>query len=61
MLGNIEASPVGTYRAVCKKHIARYLAEFEWRFNNCFDLATMMPALGRSAIAGSILVECSIP
>lgn len=51
MLGNIKASLVGTYRAVCKKHIARYLAEFEWRFNNRFDLAAMIPALGRAAAA----------
>lgn len=51
MLGNIKASLVGTYRAIRKKHIARYLAEFEWRFNNRFDLAAMIPALGRAAIA----------
>lgn len=51
MLGNIKASLVGTYRAIRKKHIVRYLAEFEWRFNNRFDLAAMIPALGRAAAA----------
>ena len=51
MLGNIKASIAGTYRAVRKKHIVRYLAEFEWRFNNRFDLAAMIPALGRAAVA----------
>ena len=34
MLGNIKAALVGTYRAIRKKHMVRYLAEFEWRFNN---------------------------
>src|SRR6185369_12169564 len=48
MLGNIKASLVGTYRAIRKKHVVRYLAEFEWRFNNRFDLAAMIPALGRA-------------
>lgn len=50
MLGNIKASLVGTYRAVRKKHIGRYLAEFEWRFNHRFDLAAMIPALARAAL-----------
>ena len=50
MLGNIKASLVGTYRAVRKKHIVRYLAEFEWRFNHRFDLAAMIPALARAAL-----------
>lgn len=50
MLGNIKCSLLGTYRAYRKKHLVRYLAEFEWRFNNRFDLAAMIPALARSAI-----------
>lgn len=32
--------------------MVRYLAEFEWRFNNRFDLAAMIPSLGR-AVANS--------
>lgn len=31
--------------------MVRYLAEFEWRFNHRFDLAQMIPALGRAAVA----------
>ena len=50
MLGNIKTSIAGTYRAVRKKHIVRYLAEFEWRFNHRFDLAQMIPALGYTAV-----------
>ena len=38
-----------TYRAIRKKHMVRYLAEFEWRFNHRFDLAGMIPALARTA------------
>ena len=51
MLGNIKCAIVGTYRAVRKKHLVRTLAEFEWRFNNRIDLAAMIPALARAAIA----------
>lgn len=31
-------------------HTVSYLAEFEWRFNNRFDLAAMIDPLGRAAI-----------
>src|SRR3954453_11771304 len=44
-LGNIKAAPVGTYRAIDQKHVPRYLAEFEYRFNRRYDLAAMMPRL----------------
>jgi transposase-like protein len=50
MLGNIKNAITGTYRALRKKHMVRYLAEFEWRFNHRFDLAAMIDALGRAAI-----------
>ena len=50
MLGNIKASIAGTYRAIRKKHMVRYLAEFEWRFNDRFDLAAMIPALAHAAV-----------
>jgi hypothetical protein len=49
-LGNIKSAIVGTYRAVHKKHVVRTLAELEWRFNNRFDLAAIIPALGRAAV-----------
>ena len=50
ILGNIKSAIVGTYRAVRTKHVARYLAEFEWRFNHRFDLAEMIPELARAAV-----------
>ncbi len=48
-LGNIKAALVGTYRAVREKHAARYLAEFEYRFNRRYDLGAMIPRLARAA------------
>ena len=36
---------VGTYRAISSKHVPRYLAEFEYRFNRRYDLAAMIPRL----------------
>lgn len=50
MLGNIKCAITGTYRALRKKHMVRYLAEFEWRFNHRFDLEAMIPTLGRAAV-----------
>jgi hypothetical protein len=44
-LGNIKAAITGTYRAVNSKHVPRYLAEFEYRFNRRYDLAAMIPRL----------------
>ncbi len=44
-LGNIKAAITGTYRAINSKHVPRYLAEFEYRFNRRYDLAAMIPRL----------------
>jgi transposase-like protein len=49
-LGNIKAAIVGTYRAIDQKHVPRYLAEFEYRFNRRYDLAAMMPRLVWAAV-----------
>ena len=49
-LGNIKSAITGTYRAVHDKHVPRYLAEFEYRFNRRYDLAAMMPRLGYVAV-----------
>ena len=49
-LGNIKSAITGTYRAVRDKHVPRYLAEFEYRFNRRYDLAAMMPRLGDAAV-----------
>ncbi len=45
VLGNIKAAMVGTYRAVQAKHVPRYLAEFEYRFNRRYQLETMINRL----------------
>ena len=45
VLGNIKAAMVGTYRAVRAKHVPRYLAEFEYRFNRRYQLETMITRL----------------
>ena len=49
-LGNIKAAMVGTYRAINSKHVPRYLAEFEYRFNRRYDLAAMIPRLTWAAV-----------
>jgi hypothetical protein len=37
-------------RVIREKHVPRYLAEFEYRFNRRYDLAAMMPRLGYAAV-----------
>ena len=49
-LGNIKTAIVGTYRAIRDKHVPRYLAAFEHRFNRRYDLAAMLPRLGWAAV-----------
>ena len=49
-LGNIKAAITGTYRAISSKHVPRYLAEFEYRFNRRYDLAAMIPRLTHAAV-----------
>ena len=44
-LGNIKSAIVGTYRSISSKHVPRYLAEFEYRFNRRYELAAMIPRL----------------
>ncbi len=44
-LGNIKSAITGTYRSINRKHVPRYLAEFEYRFNRRYDLAAMIPRL----------------
>lgn len=48
-LGDIKAAITGTYRAIHHKHVPRYLAEFEYRFNRRHDLAAMLPRLTTAA------------
>ena len=49
VLGNIKAAITGTYRSIAPKHVPRYLAEFEYRFNRRHDLAAMLPRLATAA------------
>ena len=49
-LGNIKAAITGTYRSIAPKHVPRYLAEFEYRFNRRYDLAGMLPRLAAAAL-----------
>ena len=49
-LGNIKSAITGTYRAIHDKHVPRYLAEFEYRFNRRYELAAMMPRLAYVAL-----------
>ena len=52
-LGNIKAAIVRTYHAIHEKHVPRYLAEFEYRFNRRYDLAAMLPRLTWAAVRTS--------
>jgi hypothetical protein len=45
VLGNIQAALTGTDRAVRDKHVPRYLAEYTYRFNRRYDLASMIERL----------------
>ena len=51
VLGNIKTAITATYRAIRQKHVPRYLAEFEYRFNRRYDLAAMMPRRPRNSCA----------
>jgi transposase-like protein len=50
VLGNIKSAIVGTYRAVRAKHVPRYLAEFEYRFNRRYRLETMIARLANVSL-----------
>jgi transposase-like protein len=43
VLGNVKSALRSTFHAVREKHVPRYLAEFEYRFNRRFDLPSMIP------------------
>lgn len=50
ILGNVKTALRGTYHAISAKHVPRYLAEFEYRFNRRFNLEDMVPRLTYSAL-----------
>ncbi len=45
VLGNVKNALRGTFHAVREKHVPRYLAEFEYRFNRRSDLPSMIKRL----------------
>ena len=49
MLGNVKNAITGTYHSISKKHVPRYLAEFEYRFNRRYDLPAMVLRLAYAA------------
>ena len=40
---------VGTMKHVAKRHVPRYFAEFQYRFNRRYDLPEMLDSLGEIA------------
>ncbi len=49
-MGKLKNTPLGTFHAIRKKRVRRYLAEFEYRFNRRFDLASMIERLAYVAL-----------
>jgi transposase-like protein len=45
VMGNVKSAIHGTHHALSKKHLPRYLAEFCYRFNRRFQMATMIDRL----------------
>ena len=45
VLGNVKTAMQGTYHAIRPKHLPRYLAEFEYRFNRRFRLDKLVQRL----------------
>ena len=45
ILGNLKGNILGVCRAIQPKHLPRYLAEFQYRFNRRYDLTTILPRL----------------
>ena len=59
VLGNLKTSLNGTYHSIKhKKYASRYLAEFTYRFNRRYDLASMPARLLRAAV---LTEPCTIP
>ena len=45
LLGNVKNAITGTLHSVSLKHVPRYLAEFEYRFNRRYRLGDMIEHL----------------
>jgi transposase-like protein len=49
ILGNLKGNLLGVCRWISAKHLPRYLAEFQWRFNRRFHLEGILERLLRAA------------
>lgn len=49
ILGNLKGNILGVCRWISARHLPRYLAEFQWRFNRRFDLEIILERLLRAA------------
>ncbi len=45
VISNLKGNILGVCRWCSARHLPRYLAEFQFRFNNRFDLKAIFPAL----------------
>lgn len=50
MLSNVKNAMHGTYHAIKRKHLPRYLGEFCYKFNRRFDLEKMVDQLLKDCI-----------
>jgi len=50
MIGNVKNSMHGSYHAISKRHLPRYLAEFCYRFNRRYELHQMVDRLAYVAM-----------
>lgn len=50
MISNVKTSLHGTYHAISSKHLPRYLGEFNFRFNNRFDVGSMIDIFIEQAV-----------
>lgn len=50
MIGNVKNAMHGIYHSINKNHLPRYLAEFCFKFNRCFNLEKMLEQLIFSSI-----------
>jgi len=50
IIGNVKGAMRGSYHNASGQHLPRYLAEFCYRFNRRFNLATMLPRLAWAAL-----------
>ena len=50
MIGNVKRAIHGTYHSISSKHLPRYLAEFNLRFNNRFQMGSMIETFIKQAV-----------